>query len=403
MIKYYQKKLGVKLLEPIQYNNPKPKVKKTIPILILIIAIGFCAFAFYNNSYFFNIRRLFTGKTAANAKVIFSLKYNPEEKPEFIPYEDSALYITKNSIKSLNFNNTVNWEIKYNFTKPIIKAYGKYIFIADGKKIFLYKANTKLWEKLLDFEATNAKLNKNGNILVFRQDGINDQIAGFNAQGSKIFKRTYSKNGYLINADISTDNKKIVVLSASTQKSSITSKVEIFEVKSTLSVNSVPVCGIIKEDLLATDIKIFGIDNIILVADNRILSLDSKGKERWVKDFSGQKVYKANISSGKYIVLEQNGTIKSSLLENKSREIQVLNGEGVIEGEGIKITSPVANIDVFENYFLINDSNSLYSISKGKLIWSCYLDKDIKYTKAFYEKAQVLLVSRDTAEVIQVN
>jgi hypothetical protein len=133
-----------------------------------------------------------------------------------------------------------------------------------------------------------------------------------------------------MNADLA-DNKKVVILSVSTQKSIVESKIEYFDLKSTLNVNSTPLWGVVKEDVLATDIKIFSNGNIVLICDNSVLALDTNGAIKWNKNFESIKVYKANISSGDYVVLETEGSSRGSFLMNKGKQIEVINQDGVNE------------------------------------------------------------------------
>lgn len=382
----------------------KPKTKKIILISILAIVCAFCIFAYFNQGKFLSLRFLFTGSTNTNAKSIMKINYDINKKPTFETYNNKVLSITKEGIQAINMSNKVEWEIKLDLANPVVKTEDKYLLVADmgGKGLSLYQDNKKLWSKNVDGKITNIKLNKSGYVLVFNQKDIGKQITGFNNKGTKILEKDYKNQGFLVNADISSDNKKIAALSIFTEKSRVASKVDIFEIKSSADVNSVPVSGISKEDVLASDIKLFDNGNIVMTADNRIIALDASGNDKWVKNFEGGKIFKADISSGNYVILETNGPLSNSFFQSKTRQIQVINSDGVIAGEGVKITSPVTDIETYKNYFIVNDSSNLYSIAKGKLIWSCPIGKDIKYARGFEGKSQILLITRDYIEVIGI-
>lgn len=405
MVEYsYIRTRGVIFLE-LSRLDPKPKFNKTILIIVLIAAASLCGFIYYYNNQVFNFNRLFTGKVNTNYKTVINIPFNPSDNLNFLTYDNKILWVAKDTVKAITTNNKVEWEIKNSLSNPIVKVEDKYLLMADqgGKSLYLYQGDKKLWNKTLSSAITNVKLYKSGYVLVFCQNDNNTEIIGYSVKGIEIIRKPYQNQTYLINADISSDNKKVAVLSVYTEKSKVGSKIDFYEIKSTCQVNSVPISGTVKEDVLASDIKIFENGNIVLVGDNKIIAIDNKGNDKWLKDYGAQRICKANINSANYIVLEVNSTSRSSFFENKRREVQVINADGVLEGEPIKITSQVNNIDAFENYFITNDSSRIYSITKGKLIWSCVVDKDIKYAKAFKGKSQLLLIRRDSIEVIQVN
>lgn len=370
----------------------------------MIVMLGLIGLALYNSDNLYKLKYIFVKNETVSAKIILKRDIDPTQKSNFITYEDKILWITNQGIQAINLDNQVKWKISENFIKPLVVAEGKYILVADSNSLSLYQEDKKLWNKTTEGTISRIKLNKSGYVLsIVQKDSTTGQILGFNVKGQPIISKNYTRSSYLVNADISQDNKKVIVLSVSSDKSRVLSKVDLFEIKSTLDVNSNPISSEVRDDTLATDVKIFNNGNIVLVADDRIIILDSKGKDKSTKDFGESKVYRANISSGNYIVLEVNGTIKSNLLENKSREIQVFDGDGKIQGEGIKITSPVQDMDIFDGYFIIDDGTSLYSISKGKLIWNYPLSNNIKFARGFKGKPQILLVYNNSIEVVEAN
>lgn len=382
----------------------KVKNKKIVLAAILVFICAFCVFAYFNQGRFLNMKFLFTGQTNTNSKSILKVQYDATQKPTFTTYDNKVLSITKDGIKAINMENKVAWEIKYTFNNPIVKTEEKHVLVGDigGTDLYLYQGDKKLWSKTIKGTITNIKLNKNGYVLVFCENDKGKQLIGYSSKGTEILKRDYGKEGFLVNADISKDNKKVVALSLYTEKSRVASKIDLFEIKSSIDVNSVPISGVLREDTLANNIKIFDNGNIVLTADNKIIALDSTGNEKWLKEFTNLKVFKADISSGNYVILETNGTITNKIFQNKSRQIQVINADGVVEGDGVKITSSSVDVDTYDNYFIISDATNLYSIAKGKLIWNCPIGKDIKYAKGFLGKSQILIVTKEYFEVIGI-
>ena len=382
----------------------KKKGSKMVLILLMVMMLGLIGITLYNRGNIYQMKYMFIKNETVNAKTIFKRDIDSTQKVEIITYEDKMLWISNQGIKAINLHNQVDWEINESFKKPIVTSKGKYVLVSDNNNLRLYQESKILWSKTAEGIISKIKLNKNGYVIAMVQkDSTNGQILGFNVKGQLIIKKDYIDQSYLVNVDISGDNKKVVALSITSDKSRVSSKIDIFEIKSSTDVNSKPISDISKEDTLVTDVKIFDNGNIVLVADDKIIILDSAGKNKNVKDFGESKVYRADISSGSYIVLEVNGTIKSNLLENKSREIQVLDSDGKIQGEGVKITSPVQNMNILDGYFIVEDGTSLYSISKGKLIWNYPLSKNIKYARGFKGKPHILLVYNSSIEVIEAN
>lgn len=385
-------------------TEPRKKVNKSVLILLMVLMSGLLGLALYNRDNLYLIKYMFVKNETINAKTVFKRDIDAAQNANFITYEDKILWITDQGIKAINLDNQVEWEISGDFAKPLAVAEDKYFLVADNNNLSLYEEDKKLWNKTVEGNISRIKLNKNGYVLaIVQKDGTNGQILGFNLKGQPILKKDYTNQTYLVNADISQDNKKVAVLSIDSNMSRVSSNVDIFEIKSTPDVNANPVSPVLKDDTLASDVRIFNNGNIVLVTDNKIIILDSTGKDKNTVDFGESKVYRADISSRNYIILEVKGTIRSNLLENKSREIQVYDSNGKTQGEGIKITSPIQDMDIFDEYFIADDGINLYSISKGKLIWTYPLSSNIKYAKGFEGKPQILLVSNNSIEVIEAN
>lgn len=388
-------------MKPVSLEQ-KQKLNKTILILVLAILVGISILAYSKGINFLKVNSSYEEKKV-NIKPIFQIPINSfDSNLQFIPYNNKILRVTNNKIEALNFDKKVKWQINFNLLNPLIKANNKYLLIADknGKNLYLFQDDNKLWDRAVDGPIENVKLGKNGYVLVFIKTKSSRDIIVFNLKGEKVLYKAYPIHEYLVNADISSDSKKVATVSIVTTQNKVSSKIELFQIKANGSNNLTPTFSIVKNDLLVTDIKIFNENTIILVGDNKITAVDDAGNDKWIKDIGNLKVYKADISSGNYIVLEVSNP--NNLLFS-GREIQVLNSEGVMEGESIKINSAIVNMDVFENYFLVNDSSNIYSISKGKLIWNWQNKENIEYVKGFEGKAQILVVTKNSAKVIQVD
>lgn len=385
-------------------NRPTPKNKKIILSICIIFLIALGLFVCYYKGYSFtDIKYLLTKKASVNSKVVLHNSFDVNLKPIFLTYEDLVLEVNTQGIKAYNLNNKLEWQINQKLASPIVKVEGKYIVLADegGKNLYLFVKNKMQWSKATSGNIVDIKIAKNGYVLVITE--INDQreVLVYSPAGNLILNKSYALEEFIVNADIS-ENKKAVILSAYTAKDKVESKIDYYELKNAVDVNNKPIWGIVKENMLAIDISIFNNGNIVVAGDTGVFALDNSGSLKWTKDFNNLKVYKANISSRSYIVLETNGTSKANFIENRVREIEVINQDGKIEGDQIKVQT-IQNIDAFGGFFLVNDSSKIYSISKGKLILSCPLEKDIKYIKGFTTKSQILTVGKDFWDIVEIN
>lgn len=380
----------------IQTNEKKYKENfKMIVSIIFLFIICLTTFFLYKNG--FDI----LDKKSENQITIRSIQKIPlkiEDNKNILSYKKNFLHITDGKIKAIDLKGNSVFEINNQLANSIVYCNDKYIFIweKDGKNIEIYQNDSLILKKELSGVIKNAKL-FDENIIVNCNEGNLNKVLVYDTKCNLVLSKEYLEDEYIMDYDYNNKLLNMVVLTVQTRSDKLGSKIDVFDLSGDINRNSIPKSSPLKQDMLASNIKIFDNGNIVLIADDRVISIDGLGNQKWLKNLANSKIFSVNISSGKYVILEYSKV--KNLLINK-REITTLNNEGKEIGRSISIKSPIKSLDIKENFSLICDQKYVYSVSNGTVI-SKYPIKNTNSALAIDNK--ILLINEDGLEVIDAN
>lgn len=135
---------------------------------------------------------------------------------------------------NINFYNQLgkeNGKIEITLSKPIADTDGKYLVLGDqgSQKICLIKSNTLVWQKDLDGKISKISVNENGYVAVTVTGTTYESIVMlYNPKGELLFSNYLST--YVMEADISENNKYLAIAQIDNSGISPTTKIEIISI-----------------------------------------------------------------------------------------------------------------------------------------------------------------------------
>ena len=273
-------------------------------ILILIFVFAFLGFIFHDEitnyieeeSWVYTVpyinKEIDVANSYVNGQILMAIK-------------DNYLFIYN---KNLETSKTEN----LNSSDMISKSNGAYSVIASKDKNFIraYKSGKEIFNKEFPFTIEEITINKNGFIgVIFLQNGYKSAIKLYNQNGDEVLY-IYLASTYVVDAEVSADNKKLYVVEVDFNGINPKSNLKVIDV-ATNSSNIIEIA----EDEIATDVEIS--KNIVYVLTNKaIYKIDEQGQKSLVYGFEGKDVIYASIENNNIpFVVESNENILRTFKE----------------------------------------------------------------------------------------
>lgn len=128
-------------------------------------------------------------------------------------YKNKILVLENNLLTMYNQNGNEEESLDIEISNPIFKSSGDYLCIAEkgGKKIYMISGKNILWQKDLENSISDVAINSNGYLAVSLSGTIYKTIIQtFDNKGTALFKQFLSYT-YVIDMDISPDNKYLAI------------------------------------------------------------------------------------------------------------------------------------------------------------------------------------------------
>ena len=121
--------------------------------------------------------------------------------------------LSSGELKVYDFEGNAKNTIKMKIGNPIYDVEDKYLGIADKNvtKIYLIEDDKLVWEKTLDVTVEKIEVNKNGYMAVVTKDSVYKSVVLVYSNKGELLLKSYVSNGYVIDIEISPDNKYLVI------------------------------------------------------------------------------------------------------------------------------------------------------------------------------------------------
>lgn len=308
-----------------------------------------------------------------------------------LPYQEDILLVGSEGIKAYNAAGEEKWNISKAMANPFADIGGKYILLSDlsGKSYALYSGSKLLYEAELQTALISAKVNSNGySILISEETGYNGVVTVFDLKGEEVFK-WYSGEGYVVDADLSDDNRYLAVAQLMTDRDKLYSRFLVFDIRTNETVASAE-----REDSMMVKVQ-YNDGNWNVVSDTELLGYSKNGKERFAVNFGGREVSDFNIDNPNNMVIAMINSQNNTVLEMYDKNGK-LRGSYEASGE-------LKNLSVSGEVIVCSQLRELFYIDPAGQVRSRQsVSHDIKSIRLFGDRRHALVMGGSTANIVTV-
>ena len=209
--------------------------------------------------------------------------------------------LSSGELKVYDFEGNAKNTIKMKIGNPIYDVEDKYLGIADKNvtKIYLIEDDKLVWEKTLDVTVEKIEVNKNGYMAVVTKDSVYKSVVLVYSNKGELLLKSYVSNGYVIDTEISPDNKYLVIGEVDYSKTYIESTVKVIDIQKAIKSEEGSVVNTFVKDKLLVNLKIKENSSIIGQYSDSVVNIGyNKNENKEIYKLSN--VYMADIENTRY-------------------------------------------------------------------------------------------------------
>ena len=206
-------------------------------ILILIILIITFSIIYAKNENFRNWTDINIFRKEINQEQLVSISINEDDNKAVYAFNQNIGILSNNEFKIYNSTGKEEKSLTVEITTPLIDSSNRYLAIAEkqGKKLYLIKDKEIAWEKEIQGDISEVKVNQNGYVAITVVNTSNKTVIEmYDEEGNGLFY-TYYATTRVGDIDISDDNKYLAVAEIDTSGTLIKSNIQIISIDSAIS------------------------------------------------------------------------------------------------------------------------------------------------------------------------
>ncbi len=286
------------------------------------------------------------------------------------------------------------WSIESNGSSPFIKSKDERAIIYYMNEKVALVTDGKTTQKVeTEGEISTASINADGYFcIVTGETGYKSLVTVYSPDCEVLYK-WHSAENYVVDAEISPNNKSMAVATVDFSKSSVSGGVMLFNFT-----QEKPHVGHVIENSIVMDIEYVSKSRVVAVSDTGFYGYNAVGEKVFEVPYDNMKLTTYNINSGNNMVLVFNKD--DSVVSGSVVKIYKASGKecGIYESE-----DTVTGVDVVDSKIMLSLGRKLKLISKsGKEQKTFNLNKDIKNALLFENKRSAFVVSGSSVELIKL-
>ena len=289
-------------------------------------------------------------------KYIFSKEKHENDLPKILleidngthvySYKSSIVVLKNNELSSYNQYGNKEFSVDVEISNPIFSSKEGYLAIAEknGNKIYVILDKNIIWQKSVEGEITNIKINEGGYLLVATGGTIYKQvIQTFDNKGKELFKN-YISSTYLVDMDISPDNKYIALAEANCSGILVQSNIKVISID---KVKSEPTESIIYTKTggdgdLIINLKYVGRNRLVALYDNHIEEIE--GENVNTLEYSEEEdVLFVDINSKIIKIIDRDS---KTIMQIISNDLKTIKEYEIQEPKGITVSENVIALNL---------------------------------------------------------
>lgn len=279
---------------------------------------------------------------------------------------------------------------------PVLHTEGEYAacYNIDSTEITVFKGDAEVYKIKTDNKILRAKVNKNGYLFVVTEkEGYNCESMVFNRKGEAIFKWDVSKSEFL-DGDINCSNNAIALSLTAAGNNKLVGEVVLIDITD---------AEIIKKETFDSSV-FFSLnfnnnDTYVALGNSHLAYFNSDGTKKWLYNFDGKTVLKADVSNHDMMVIAFAAT--GGVIDGNSSDIKIINRLGKVMSEktydGIIDDISLSNTAialVFDKEIFVVNSN----LKEKKTLKTDY---SIKKVELYDDNVHLFVLGKSSGEILK--
>lgn len=365
-----------------QSTSTKSKAAKSkrdaLKLVVLILVIGI-ALVLYNIS----------GCQKATVENIYTFENNSNH--QIREYNGKLITVSYDGIDFMSVTGEQSDAVKNHMSNPHINISDNMILLYDknNKNLAVYEGSKQKYTYECDRTIKSAKVNKNGYVVLITDEvAYNSRVTVLNNKGEVAYIWKIGDQ-YIIDADISADNKRLVAATISTDTGVIVENIVFVDINKAEETGSVHNQGDIP---VAVEFADSGY--VIAVSDNKMCAYNHKAERKWINSFENNLLESFVIDDAGNTVVALKG-IKNNTV------IQTFTKNGSLSGEYTTETR-VVHMALNQKHIAICEDTKVSVINySGKLVSSTDIKKDVQDI-AVIGNDNVVLLCDDCIQLLKI-
>lgn len=352
-------------------KEKKNKGKKLIWILLTVIII---ALMFFGKLMKDKLQDLFK-QTEKSLELVQRTDIPWFENGDTKDYDGIIINSDNNNITSYNLLGTELWSKSIDFSSSVTYFGEDVIYVGDKDKGEIIALDAK-GEKLWTYETRQSIdkfVEKNGLLIIYTKAGEQiDQINILDEKGS-LLANTVIDKGRLLSSNISSDQERFSLVTLDFSDNSLKSSILLYTIEGKF---------LWKKDFtdwIILDVAFLDNDNIFIISDTKIMTLNTDSDLLWSKELEGR--------------------LKDAEVDQKQKEIYLLYGEDKDYIEVLETNGKTKSKLALDNYYndIYTNRRNIYLTGEDRLLGIHEEQVFLKYKcenqieKLVFEKNNILV------------
>ena len=282
-------------------------------------------------------------------------------------FDGKALAVSYDGAKIIKLDGTESAVLDYNMANPHMHIAGNMILLydKDSNKLAVYDGKNKKYSYECDSKIKSAKVNKNGyTLLISDETGYNSRVTVIDAEGKAEYMWKIG-NEYIVDADISPDNKKLVAATITTNTGVIVENIIFVDISKATETGRAKAEGI-----MPLQVKFADNGNAIVVSDSRLCGYNSKAEKSWEAGFDNRLL-------DTFAIDEEGNTVVSLRGIKNDSVVRAYTKGGKNSGEYITETKAV-HVDLKNKHVAVCEKNKISFVNySGEEVSSMEVKKEV--------------------------
>ncbi len=306
-------------------------------------------------------------------------------------YNGKLITVSYDGIGFISVSGEQSSWVKNHMSNPHVNISGNMILLYDknNKTLAVYDGNKQKYTYECDRTIKSAKVNKNGYVVLITDEvAYNSRVTVLNNKGEVAYIWKIGDQ-YIVDADISSDNKKLVAASISTDTGVIVENIVFVDINKAEETGRYQ-----NEGDMPMAVEFADSGYVIVVSDNKLCAYNNKAERKWINTFE-------NNLPESFVIDDSGNTVVALKGIKNNSVIRAFTKNGSLAGEYTTETQAV-HIALYEKHIALCEDTKVSVINySGKLISSADIKKDVRDI-AVVGNDNIVLLCDDCIQLLKI-